>query len=498
VGLGRLDLAGELDDYFGGEKMDFSGLELLSDVAARRALFRQSVMDIGVGPACADAAGPECADATRPAHADATRSAWVNATKPSRADEKGTAAERRYVYSDTPCADAAGLEYADATRSAHADAARSAYPTRHNAVHVNEREKTEAKPVLMNDPAYDVIDNMMDFYVDRKDATLHKRYSTEDSSRRQLPMINRDVPEELLIEFDGLYSTTNRGPPTDQHYLRQRDDCGLTWGRERTGPYYHDTPANHPRRDSPRRRRCPIADHGLDHTGSRQPPDSGTKHDSLKFSVGAKLGTYNGSTCLETFLAKFENCSEYLNWSVRDRLFPLKASLEGPAGQLLWNAPKDITVNRLIELLRNRFGTDNQAERYRAELRARKRQPNELLQSLYHDIARLMSLAYPGQTGVISEVVARDAFLEALDEPQLRIRILERKRKTLEDALHMAYRLEALERGFRTDVLPERGSRTDTPVHRAADEADKRRDRYVRSASDDKPMCQGKQNSPNS
>jgi len=382
VGLGRLDLAGELDDYFGGEKMDFSGLELLSDVAARRALFRQSVMDIGVGPACADAAGPECADATRPAHADATRSAWVNATKPSRADEKGTAAERRYVYSDTPCADAAGLEYADATRSAHADAARSAYPTRHNAVHVNEREKTEAKPVLMNDPAYDVIDNMMDFYVDRKDATLHKRYSTEDSSRRQLPMINRDVPEELLIEFDGLYSTTNRGPPTDQHYLRQRDDCGLTWGRERTGPYYHDT--------------------------------------------------------------------------------------------------------------------DNQAERYRAELRARKRQPNELLQSLYHDIARLMSLAYPGQTGVISEVVARDAFLEALDEPQLRIRILERKRKTLEDALHMAYRLEALERGFRTDVLPERGSRTDTPVHRAADEADKRRDRYVRSASDDKPMCQGKQNSPNS
>ena len=133
--------------------MDFSGLELLSDVAALQASFRQSVMDIGVGPACADAAGPERADATRPAHADA---------------------------------------------------ARSAYPTRHNAVHVNEREKTEAKPVLMNDPANDVIDNMMDFYVDRKDAALHERYSTEDSSRRQLPMMNRDVPEELLIEFDGL------------------------------------------------------------------------------------------------------------------------------------------------------------------------------------------------------------------------------------------------------------------------------------------------------
>jgi len=200
------------------------------------------------------------------------------------------------------------------------------------------------------------------------------------------------------------------------------------------------------------------------------------------------LGTYNGGTCLETFLAKFENCSEYLNWSVRDRLFHLKASLEGPAGQLLWNAPKDITVNRLIKLLRNRFGTDNQAERYRAELRARKRQSNESFQSLYHDIARLMSLAYPGQTGELSEVVPRDAFLEALDEPQLRIRILERDPKTLEDALHAACRLDALERGFRTDVPPERGLSADAPGRRAADETAKRRDKYVRSASDDKPM----------
>ena len=469
--------------------MDLSDLELLSDVAARRASYRKSMADVGVGTVCTDATGP--------ARADATRSVWVNATKPSLADEEGSAAARRYVYSDTPCADAAGPEYADATRPAYAEATRperadateSAYATRQKGVYANERRRTETNPVHMNDTGYGGIYNMMDFYADRKDVTLHEHvYSTEDASRRIQPMANRDVPEELLIEFDGLYSTTNRRAPTDQRHRSQRDDCGPTWGRERVGPYYHDTPADHPRRDSPRRHRSPITGHGLHEKGGWQPPDTGTNHNSLKFSVGAKLGTYNGSTCLETFLAKFENCSEYLNWSARDRLFHLKASLEGPAGQLLWNAPKDITVNRLVELLRNRFGTNNQAERYRAELRARKRRPNELLQSLYHDIARLMSLAYPGQTGVMSEVVARDAFLEALDDPQLRIRILEREPKTLEDALHMACRLEALERGFRTDVPPERGSRTDTPLRRAADEVDKRRDRYVRSASDDKPM----------
>jgi len=78
-----------------------------------------------------------------------------------------------------------------------------------------------------------------------------------------------------------------------------------------------------------------------------------------------------------------------------------------------------------------------------------------------------MSLAYPGQTGSLSEVVARDAFLNALDDPQLRICILERDPKTLEEALHIACRREALERGFCIDA----------PVRRAADEAGKRKDK---------------------
>jgi len=33
-----------------------------------------------------------------------------------------------------------------------------------------------------------------------------------------------------------------------------------------------------------------------------------------------KLGTYNGSTCLKTFLAKYENCSDYYDWNDLERL----------------------------------------------------------------------------------------------------------------------------------------------------------------------------------
>ena len=65
----------------------------------------------------------------------------------------------------------------------------------------------------------------------------------------------------------------------------------------------------------------------------------------------------------------------------------------------------------------------------------------------YNDICRLISLSYPGQTGSLCDIVARDAFLQAL-VPDLRIKILERDSEpaTIEDALRVACRLEAIRR----------------------------------------------------
>ena len=58
-----------------------------------------------------------------------------------------------------------------------------------------------------------------------------------------------------------------------------------------------------------------------------------------------------------------------------------------------------------------------------------------------------MVLAYPGVSGTLCSLIARDAFLEALDA-QLRLKILERDTEpaTLEDALRVATRLEAVRR----------------------------------------------------
>ena len=165
-----------------------------------------------------------------------------------------------------------------------------------------------------------------------------------------------------------------------------------------------------------------------------------------------KLETYDGTTPLETFLAKFNNCSEYYGWSERDRLFHLRASLDKTAGNILWDAGVQSSTADVITLLRNRFGNQNQAERFRAELKARRRKNGEPLQAVYQDVRRLMALAFPGQTGSISEIVGRDAFLDALSDPAFKLRVLEREPLTLDEALNTATRLEALGFGATQDL----------------------------------------------
>ena len=92
------------------------------------------------------------------------------------------------------------------------------------------------------------------------------------------------------------------------------------------------------------------------------------KVDSKRSLPTIKLGTFDGTTPLETFLAKFENCCQYYNWTGRDRVCHLKAVLDGQAGQVLWQISADATEDDIIRLLRNRFGNSNQMECFRAEL----------------------------------------------------------------------------------------------------------------------------------
>ena len=142
------------------------------------------------------------------------------------------------------------------------------------------------------------------------------------------------------------------------------------------------------------------------------------------------------------------------------------AGLVGTAGQILFDAGKQSTVCRIVALLKACFGSENQSERFRAELRSRKRTEGEPLQKLYQEVRRLMSLAYPCESSVLSDIVGRDAFMEALDGQALRVRILEKEPKNMDDALNIASLLEAF------DIMGSIGQ-----------EAEKNKPRFARAAA---------------
>ena len=142
-------------------------------------------------------------------------------------------------------------------------------------------------------------------------------------------------------------------------------------------------------------------------------------------------------------MAKLRNCADYYGWAETDRLCHLKASLEGNAAAILWELSPECTEAELLKLLHNRYGNKEQIERFRFELKTRRRRKGESLQSLHQDICRLLALSYPGETSALSKIVARDAFLDALDSPELRVHILEKDASSLDDAYSIAMRHEA-------------------------------------------------------
>ena len=156
-----------------------------------------------------------------------------------------------------------------------------------------------------------------------------------------------------------------------------------------------------------------------------------------------KLNQFNGEGSLETFLAKFRNMSQYLGWNEMDRFHHLCASLSGSAGQVLWNVPSNATADYVIELLRTRFGNEIRIEQYRAEVRARRRPPNEMLQSLYLDIVRMTTLAHPNGDVGLTQHVAKEAFINALNDNDLQVDVIDKQPVTVEEVLSIAIRLDA-------------------------------------------------------
>jgi len=141
---------------------------------------------------------------------------------------------------------------------------------------------------------------------------------------------------------------------------------------------------------------------------------------------------YNGTTSFETFLVQFQNCSAYNHWTKDEQLVYLRSNLENEAGQVLWDydAEEINSARKLISVLTNRFGGTEQADKYRLEVKYRRRKPGESLRTLHAEIRKLVALAFPAR-----ELMACDYFIDSLNDPNLALKVRERSPKDLVSAL---------------------------------------------------------------
>src|SRR6218665_2157671 len=72
-----------------------------------------------------------------------------------------------------------------------------------------------------------------------------------------------------------------------------------------------------------------------------------------------------------------------------------------------------------------------------------RQRPEEILSDLLHDIRRLVVLAYPVPANETTEIVAKVAFLEAMRDKELSLKVREREPRMIDEAYRVALRLAA-------------------------------------------------------
>ncbi|PIK46151.1 hypothetical protein BSL78_16972 [Apostichopus japonicus] len=162
-------------------------------------------------------------------------------------------------------------------------------------------------------------------------------------------------------------------------------------------------------------------------------------------TTGIRPGTYDGTTPWEDYLAQFEVIAELHDWGTDVMALCLVASLRGDAQAVV--ADLDARCRRsyttVVGALSQRFSPTHQKEVFRVQLKSRLRRKDESLPELAHEIKRLTRQAYPMAPGELQAMLAKDHFLDALDDPELRLGVYQMKPVNLEEAVKAALEIEA-------------------------------------------------------
>ena len=112
---------------------------------------------------------------------------------------------------------------------------------------------------------------------------------------------------------------------------------------------------------------------------------------------------------------------------------------------MLTNLPREDhqKFDVLVAALESQFGSAHQTELNRAQLRARTRHKEETLPELAEDVDRITCLAYPDAAAGMLHVLARDQFIDALPDEDMRLSVRQNRPSNLKEALKSALELES-------------------------------------------------------
>ena len=129
----------------------------------------------------------------------------------------------------------------------------------------------------------------------------------------------------------------------------------------------------------------------------------------------------------------------------KEKSLYLANCLNGVARYLLNELDSDgrRDYDTLIEKLKNRFGSVNQSEIYRTQLKSTTRNKGETIQELAQAIKKLVRQAHPGVNKDVIETLSLDNFIDAITDSDIRMRVQELIPKSLDEAGQICVCLEA-------------------------------------------------------
>ena len=157
--------------------------------------------------------------------------------------------------------------------------------------------------------------------------------------------------------------------------------------------------------------------------------------------------TFDGSTSWTDYKVQFELLAELNCWDDTAKAVYLAASLRGSAQSVLGDL--DCVRRRnymaLTAALGQRFGPENQTELFRVQLKNRVRKREETLPELAQAIRRLTRQAYPSADYLLQETLAKENFVDSLQDADVRWRVFQSRPGSLEEAVRVAVELEAFQ-----------------------------------------------------